>query len=45
MSATLAGAQLTAQHRSAQLALGRLERLGLIESRPSGNRIHYRAFR
>jgi antitoxin (DNA-binding transcriptional repressor) of toxin-antitoxin stability system/predicted nucleotidyltransferase len=31
--------------RSAQLALGRLERLGLIESRPSGNRIHYRAVR
>lgn len=29
--------------RSAQLALGRLERLGLIESRPSGNRVHYRA--
>jgi len=28
--------------RSAQLALGRLERLGLIESRPSGNRVHYR---
>jgi antitoxin (DNA-binding transcriptional repressor) of toxin-antitoxin stability system/predicted nucleotidyltransferase len=29
--------------RSAQLALGRLERLGLIESRRSGNRVHYRA--
>jgi len=31
--------------RSAQLALGRLERLELIESHPSGNRVHYQAVR
>jgi prevent-host-death family protein len=31
--------------RSAQLALARLEGLGLIESRPSGNRVHYQTVR